>query len=452
MTVHLTVRHVVLGLVLAVIVILLLGAAGIASWEYSNSDVFCATACHNVHPDEPYSHKLSQHAQVSCVECHIGRLSTFAAMIEKSGHVTHAWSVLAGYERPLDAPSLPDASHSCEGCHTTATHQANSIQVRSQFAPDEENTETKLTLVVRSVGRTFGGEPPRDVNWHASGAVRFIAADPRQLDIKWVEATRRDGNTVIYQDVQAPLGVEKIAQAEKNVMDCIDCHNRAGHSFRNPALLLDEALARKDIDPGLPFIKARLLELLDRDVESEEQARQLVRDWWSKYQQDFAGLAESKPGTWQAAFDSAQAREDFLVDVMVRSQFVEGEGLSWRSFPDHNGHKDSPGCFRCHSGRLQDEAGTPIPVNCTNCHSVPLVTRGDRIPGGYLDLLDKRKPRNHRQPDFMANHMQLASQRCSGCHGEVIEYGTDDQTFCANSGCHDQQWQYLGWDALRTAD
>ncbi len=219
------------------------------------------------------------------MECHIGRLSTFAAMVEKSSHVTHAWTVFAGYERPLTAPSLPDASQSCEGCHTSATHQYNPIRVRSRFARDEVNTETKLTLIVRSVGRNFGGEPPRDVNWHASGAVRFIAEDPQQLDVKWVEATRRDGTSVVYEDVAAPLSDDEVAAAEKNVMDCIDCHNRAGHSFDNPELLLDAAMDRRLVDPRLPFIKARLVELLAREVESEEDARQAVRDSWLDYQQ-----------------------------------------------------------------------------------------------------------------------------------------------------------------------
>ena len=30
----------------------LVGAAGIAGWEYTNSDEFCAVMCHSVHPEE----------------------------------------------------------------------------------------------------------------------------------------------------------------------------------------------------------------------------------------------------------------------------------------------------------------------------------------------------------------------------------------------------------------
>ena len=42
---------------LAGIGLMVLAAAGIAGWEYSNSDHFCATVCHQVHPEESIIHK-----------------------------------------------------------------------------------------------------------------------------------------------------------------------------------------------------------------------------------------------------------------------------------------------------------------------------------------------------------------------------------------------------------
>ena len=86
-------------LVLSVI-FAIVGAAGIAGWEFSNSDTFCAVVCHNVHPEQPFAHQASQHANVSCVECHMGRLSTFEIMTTKICHSTHLWGMIRGYERP----------------------------------------------------------------------------------------------------------------------------------------------------------------------------------------------------------------------------------------------------------------------------------------------------------------------------------------------------------------
>lgn len=276
MIVHLNARNVLIGLLVAVPVIMLLVSAGIGTWEYTNSDAFCADACHAVHPENAFTHAQSQHAQVACVECHIGRMSFFPAAIEKSGHVTHGWAMVVGYERPLTSPSLPAASVSCEGCHTAVTHRFNSVRVSRRFAPDETNTETKLTLAVRTVGREFGREPPRDVNWHSSGAVRFVATDPQKVDVRWVEATRRDGTKVVYQYVDTPLSDADLEQADVRVMDCVDCHNRAGHYFRDPEVQVDEAMARGDLNPELPFVKARVMQLVTTPFDSEEEIRAAV--------------------------------------------------------------------------------------------------------------------------------------------------------------------------------
>ena len=43
-----------------------------AGWEYTNRSEFCGTACHTM-PPEYASYLESPHANVNCVECHIGR-------------------------------------------------------------------------------------------------------------------------------------------------------------------------------------------------------------------------------------------------------------------------------------------------------------------------------------------------------------------------------------------
>ena len=88
-------------------------------------------------------------------------------------------------------------------------------------------------------------------------------------------------------------------------------------------------------------------------------------------------------------------------------------------------------------------------MNCTTCHSIPLVTKRNKIPDYYVNMLDMRKPRNHEDPAFMANHMGSVNKSCGMCHGD-IQYGTDDKSHCSNSGCHAEDWRYLDFDALRT--
>jgi len=52
------------------VVFIFLSAASIKTWEYTNSNAFCADVCHNVHLEEAYAHHSSQHVRVKCVECH----------------------------------------------------------------------------------------------------------------------------------------------------------------------------------------------------------------------------------------------------------------------------------------------------------------------------------------------------------------------------------------------
>lgn len=441
---------VISSLAILVVVFIALGTVSVAGWEYTNSNSFCANACHSVHPEEPYAHQLSHHANVDCVECHIGRVSTFAAIAEKSGHITHAWSFFLGFERPTSAPSFTGSEDSCEGCHTEEPHRHNVVHTKKRFSTDRRNTETTLTLSVRLNGRDFTEEVRRGVNWHSSGAVRFIADDPQNLGIRWVEMTTEDGSKVVYNDVRNPLDGDEIDAADIQVMDCGDCHNRAGHPFRNPEEEVDEALADGRLDPGLPFIKTRMVELLAQDFETEEEAEALIQQAWDRYKEDFPNLEADNPDAWRSAREFMEERREFLTNLLVRSNFV-GEGVSWRSFPDHNGHKLDPGCFRCHNGRLQAEDGVPITVNCTNCHSVPLVTRRDRLPDFFLSLLNRDKPESHRDPAFIAGHMNVAGEDCTECH-ESVRFGVSDRAYCSNSGCHGDAWEFLDLDALRTAD
>jgi hypothetical protein len=433
------------GIAVLALLFALIGSAGVATWEYTNSDRFCTEACHDVHPEEAFAHGASQHAQVACVECHVGRISTFAAMLEKSGHVTHAWGKVFGYERPLTAPSLPAARDSCEGCHTTDPHPHNSIRVRRHFAPDEKNTETKVTLVARTVGRSFQGGGTPGVRWHIDNPVRYLATDPQRVKIPWVEATYSDGSKVVFQEQGAELAPDAVREEAMRTMECVDCHNLAGHPIRAPEDLADEALAAGDLNPEFPFVKQRVVELLNQEFRDVAEARRLVDEAWDRYQADFPEVAGQYAAELERNEEFLQERQLQMATLMLRNQFLAAE-VSWRSFPDHLGHRNSPGCFRCHSGRHASEDGRIITVKCTACHGIPIVTQRDRIRGNILDLTDKRSPRNHMNPEFPFEHGKLAMKRkesCEACHGE-IEYGADDKTFCANSGCHDSSWPNFG--------
>lgn len=423
-------------------------AIGIAGWEYTNSDHFCAVICHDVHPEEPYAHQASQHARVACVECHMGRLPTFKMMAVKATHVGEIWGMITGYERPLTAPRIPASRRACEGCHSEQPHQYDSIRVRKHYAPDEANTETTIRLVLRTAGGAAREGEGLGIHWHTANQVRFIAADPKKQNIPWLEVTRADGSTVTYADMTQPIKESEIEESEKRIMDCVDCHNRIGHPFLNPERVLDDALAEGRLSRRFPYVKARLIELLQQDFTTEEEALRRVEEAWDRYLLDFPNIATDYPDEIAKSRRYMRERQKFVANLMARSKFRE-PGVSWRSFPNTTGHFYSPGCFRCHSGKHVNAEGQPIRVNCTLCHEIPVIVSEGKPEPKVLPSPGLSSPDFHRAPDFMANHMVLAmedEEGCQGCHGE-ISFGEDNTSFCSNLACHGITWPNLTLDS-----
>jgi hypothetical protein len=431
----------VLGLVMLGLMALF-AVVGIAGWEYSNSNAFCGHACHSVHPEEPAAHRASQHSEVTCVECHLGRRSVFESMFLKVGHTKHLWSLLTGYERPLESPSMPASRDSCEGCHSPQPHTHDSVRMRDYYAPDAANTHTRIGVILRTAGAPVRRESQGiGIHWHTDNRIDFIAGDGQRTRIPWLQVTLTDGSTKTYTDRDASLAAEEIAAADKVSMDCIDCHNRVGHPFHDPEEIVDEALALDELSTALPFVKQRMVQMLRQQVTDKAQAHEAVEAAWQQYLADYPELQQEHPDSFARAKEYAEGQQALAVELLLNTGFSDPD-LDWRSFPDHSGHRYSAGCFRCHDGKHVDEEGTPVRANCTLCHSVPVVIREGTVPQHFLATLVTPKPAYHNDPGFVVSHRTRVDDSCEGCHGE-IRYGTDDRTFCANSGCHGQVWPGL---------
>jgi hypothetical protein len=44
--------------------------------------------------------------------------------------------------------------------------------------------------------------------------------------------------------------------------------------------------------------------------------------------------------------------------------------VTWGTHPNHIGHQDYPGCFRCHDGDHVAKNGTSITQDCSACHNL----------------------------------------------------------------------------------
>ncbi len=123
-------------------------------------------------------------------------------------------------------------------------------------------------------------------------------------------------------------------------------------------------------------------------------------------------------------------QEQFLTEFLRRQKFAEA-GVFWRSFPNNNGHRDFPGCFRCHDGKHLSEEGKPVRLHCNICHNIPVVVKENVPPPKVLIPLELVQPDSHLEASFMAEHRFFMDESCEACHGE-LSFGTEGDSFCSN--------------------
>jgi len=427
---------VVAGLIAAAV----LAAGGITAWEYSNSNAFCTNNCHAVHPEEPRANAVSSHARVQCVECHMGRLPTLQLMVLKMGHYHELLGMITGYQRPLAATTLRPARDSCEGCHWPAVNHSDKIRTKVHFGTDPKNTETRTRLTIHTGGGEAREKATRGIHWHVEQNIEYVADDIQRRTIPWVRITDKDGKSTVYFDAASKVGRAEMDQKPKLKMDCVACHNASGHPFVNPADRIDEAMQDGRISRELPAIKARALAIVDQASKLHGPLADQVPTF-EKIIADARPKGELKPEVKKAE-DQFSAT---MLAILKLSEF-EAKDLTWQSFPNHAGHRDFPGCFRCHDGKHFNDKGEAIRLQCTLCHDIPQVSvDGTKKTVASTVAEGLEPPPSHEAPNWMREHREKMDDSCKMCHGP-IKFGNDGGSFCSNPACHGRKWPTINLD------
>jgi len=146
-------------------------------------------------------------------------------------------------------------------------------------------------------------------------------------------------------------------------MDCVDCHNRPTHVYRQPDDEVDLALYEGRIDRSLPYIRREGRRVLEQDYPSHDAARQgidqAVRAFYSEQYPEL-------PTSNGAAIEQAITE---LGNIYSWNVFPEMK-VNWGTYPNHIGHENFPGCFRCHNDEHTTDDGDVISQDCDTCHSL----------------------------------------------------------------------------------
>jgi len=353
----------VVFLALTAVNLIVVAVASFKTVEVMDTTEFCGTACHSVMEPEHTAFERGAHASVRCVDCHIGPGAGWFVKSKLSGSWQLVSVALDLYPTPIPTPvhNLRPARDTCEQCHWPQKFVGDRLKVITRFDEDESNTEKKTVLLMRVGG--ISGRESQGIHWHVdpANAIRYRSDESRE-EIYEVELTRPDGSRETWLAPGADSG-ELATKGEWRAMDCVDCHNRPSHTFRLPEAELDLAIETGRIARDLPFVRREGLRLLRADYADREAARAGLRDGLREfYAASFPELAATRAADVDAA--SEALFEGWSANVFP------GMKVTWGTYPNHIGHEQTPGCFRCHDDLHSTAAGATISQDCETCHSL----------------------------------------------------------------------------------
>jgi hypothetical protein len=390
----------------ALLILILVGVGSYKTFHATESVGFCGQLCHEVMEPEWVRYNDSPHARVKCAECHIGEGVDWFVKSKLSG-LRQVWAVTVGnFSRPIPTPihNLRPARETCEQCHWRQKFTGYKEIVRSYYLSDEENTLHQLRMLIKIGGEKTALLKGSGIHYHMliENKVEYIATDDRNQEIAWLRVSSGDGSVTEYNNQDNLLSPEDRANLEVQTMDCMDCHNRPAHQFPTAMHSVNEALEEGTISLALPTIKLQAVQAIDASYASGEAAQTgIASQLRNFYRREYPEVYEGKNADLERSIAKIQ-------EVYRTTVFPEMKA-KWSAYPDNIGHRDSPGCFRCHNDAMESTAGAVIFSDCSRCHLV--LAQGDDIDRVDINI-DEGLPFIHPADDEEI----VEYTECSECH------------------------------------
>jgi nitrate/TMAO reductase-like tetraheme cytochrome c subunit len=337
-------------------IILLAGYGGLHAMETPS---FCGQACHAPMHPQFQAWQGAMHSGVPCVECHIGEGAAALVHAKLSGVRQLMMVAVNTYPKPI-APGakMPPGAQAelCSSCHKPGRVIADRVRVLREYADDEANTETMTALQMHMSVTTSSAHA---IHWHADPAVRveYVATDAERQTIPYVRVTDAKGQ--VKEFVAPDTKDEAIRGAERQKMDCIDCHNTVGHPISpTPEQAVDRAIAAATVSRELPFVRRESVRLVKESHATQEEGVRAIEEGLRNFYRARAGSVDPQVVT----------RTVGAVQEVYRRNVFPAMKVTWGSYPDNKGHMTSNGCFRCHDDSHEAKDGSKISGDCEYCH------------------------------------------------------------------------------------
>jgi nitrate/TMAO reductase-like tetraheme cytochrome c subunit len=433
-------------------VTLFVGYGSVEAWQYTNSPDFCGMTCHTM-PPEYNAYLRSPHARVRCVECHIGRDVLTTQFTRKAGDLRHvALNLTKRYEYPIHTNNMRPAREACETCHFPEKFSDDSLREIQHFDMVDATQLERILLILKTGGGSQREGLGRGIHWHIENEIWYLPEGEFEERIPYVRAIDAEGNITEYYDIDADIGPEDVAGQHLERMDCITCHNRITHEIPDPRVAVDQALSKNLIDRELPEIRRQAILLLANTYPDSATAEAEIAGLADFYTENYPEVAAEKEAAIQEAIAS-------LIDIQGQINFPE-QKLNWETHLDNLGHRDDPGCFRCHDGKHLSGTEEAIRLECNLCHSIPVISNNQELVT-EINLVRGPEPPSHTHSSWIALHGRAIDSSCAACHvpedpemdyTALVGKPPIDGSFCGNSGCHGSVWKYTGFDSPALQD
>jgi hypothetical protein len=355
-------------ILVTIVFLFMTGIGSYQAFHYTESNEFCGTLCHTVMEPEYVAYQESAHSRVTCVECHVGSGADWYVKSKLSG-LYQVYSVTFNkYPTPIETPihSLRPARETCEECHWPEKFYSHRLHNEKHYLADYENTEWNIQLKMKIGSEHKSQGLVEGIHWHVNREVKidYIASTSKREYIPWVRyINTATGDTVIYQDMFEILEPEAMDTLEVREMDCLDCHNRPSHRFLPPQKFVDELIAEGKIPVELPEVKSLAMQVFNSTFTDRDSGNLFIETQVKDYYgSSYPELTDAHPDLINQAIGGFQ--EGFS------KHFFPQMKANWDVYPEHVGHIEYNGCFRCHNGNHVSEDGEVISRDCNVCHTI----------------------------------------------------------------------------------
>jgi hypothetical protein len=380
------------------------------AFQYTESNEFCGKLCHQVEEPEFVTYQHSSHARVTCVECHVGQGADWYVKSKLSGLYQVYSTIFKKYSRPVPTPihSMRPERETCERCHWPEKFYSRKLRIQRSYLADSANTEWNLSLLMKigpefkSMGNSEG------IHWHINKNFRieYISDTRDRESIPWVKLTNlKTGEVKVFNDEENTLDKKTLDKLEVRTMDCMDCHNRASHLLKSAPDYVDNAFVTGLLPKNLPYFKEAAMEALKIPFQDKDTAmRDISQSVLKYYTDEHPDVMKSDKQRVLEGIAAIQGEYSLNAFPYMRADASQ--------YPNHIGHLESEGCFRCHSDRHKTAKGETISRNCEICHTIIAQGPTGKIANAYIN-----STLQFEHPTSIGEKWK--TKFCSDCHKEL---------------------------------